>query len=84
MFDDLESAAKYIQHEWYDILCETNSYPSKWNAADLSMPFPSRDAFSLQGIQSILARTNNSPILFGPHSLTTGLVENELRLEKLN
>ena len=84
VFDSLESAANYIQHDWYDIFCETNNYPSKWNTSDLSMPFPSRDVFSVQGIESILAKNNNSTILFGPQSLATGIVENELRLEQLS
>jgi hypothetical protein len=84
VFPDLESAAKYIQNDWYDIFCETNNYPAKWNAADLSAPFPSRDTFSLQGIINIRNRNGNSVVLFGPHSLHSGLVENELRLEEAN
>lgn len=79
LFDTLEKAAEYIRTQWYDLLCESNDYPTEWDEEDLGAPMPTRDHFSLEAIKMA-----KSTVLFAPFSQYAGLVQNELHLEQVH
>lgn len=76
-FNDLDSASKFLQDEWYD------DQFNDWDEDDMSCKQPTKNSFATKELESKLGKRHQVE-LFGPYSKFCCLVPDEVILTSEN